>query len=799
MGQPAHLEFEVLSALADGELDPVQRRPAMEHLAGCRACLTAYEQIAAVDGLLREPTPISCAAAQPLLSAALDHEADLAEIAVARAHAATCASCAGAARVWSSADLQLRALPLVAPSARVDRAIAELALRGQRPAGLRVGLPQLVIAGATGALLLIGSLYRAVPANGPLGSTAESPVLVAAVQQVVYNARTNTVYVLDAPAAAVDARDATTNEVKVRIDVGGRPTALALNASAQTVLVLDSSQKKLTEIDASSNTIRGSSTVATVGTPATITVDPSSSKIVVTSTTTTSGAASVAILDSTTKAVETVRDVEVGAVAMVFDSSGDRALLVSPSQTTVVDSDYKIITTLPGGVAASFGQGDERIAVLSASGTKTIVTYAGPRAPIPLELPGTPRAITALPDGGFLVLVELGGKSRVSHVAPDGHEIGNTEVAALGQDLIYDAKTRKFSVLGRSGVVSGDVPTGALAAASATAAPTSGAPSATTDPSASAPASSESPSPSPSPSSTPATVAVAPSTAKSFEHVDLPGERAPVLVSKSGESLWVLDDRNGVVSIDIDSGHMDFISLLPRSAQISFWAAGRDYVYGVDARKGELHVVDRATGRVSSYAMHFLKPVSSVAVAPDDRLWIGLSEVSYLLAFDPHTARMDTFDLGTARVSKLAVDTFGRVIYADDAGSLLGTYDPRSARASELRFARNGATTSLVVDRDGTVWLATSAGQIYSVRNGTPRLALAMPRPVTTLSLDVIGRAWYLAPLPSGLLGFGYATADGVQLGGTIGEPASSLDFSVLGRAWLADPKGGFFVSRSEK
>jgi hypothetical protein len=115
---------------------------------------------------------------------------------------------------------------------------------------------------------------------------------------------------------------------------------------------------------------------------------------------------------------------------------------------------------------------------------------------------------------------------------------------------------------------------------------------------------------------------------------------------------------------------------------------------------------------------------------------------------------------------------------------------------SELRFPRNGPTTALIVDRDATIWIATSAGQIYSVRNGAPRLALAMPRPITTLSLDVNGRAWYLAPLPSGLLGFGYATADGVELGGTIAEPASSLDFSALGRAWLADPRGGFFVTR---
>ena len=84
----------------------------------------------------------------------------------------------------------------------------------------------------------------------------------------------------------------------VRIDVGGQPTALALNESANTVLVLDASQKKVTEIDGASNKVIGASTFAASGTPTSISVDPSSSKIVVTSNATTTTSPSLTVIDA---------------------------------------------------------------------------------------------------------------------------------------------------------------------------------------------------------------------------------------------------------------------------------------------------------------------------------------------------------------------------------------------------------------------------------------------------------------------------------------------------------------------
>ena len=48
------------------------------------------------------------------------------------------------------------------------------------------------------------------------------------------------------------------------------------------------------------------------------------------------------------------------------------------------------------------------------------------------------------------------------------------------------------------------------------------------------------------------------------------------------------------------------------------------------------------------------------------------------------------------------------------------------------------------------------------------------------LTLDTAGRAWYLAPLPSGAIGFAYASADGVTAGETVPGPAFTVSFNAL-------------------
>ncbi len=70
--------------------------------------------------------------------------------------------------------------------------------------------------------------------------------------------------------------------------------------------------------------------------------------------------------------------------------------------------------------------------------------------------------------------------------------------------------------------------------------------------------------------------------------------------------------------------------------------------------------------------------------------------------------------------------------------------------------------------------------------------------PVSSLALDRGGRAWFLAPIPNGIPGFGYAPADGSQGVRSIPGPAAGLAFSDTGRAFSADPRGAFYVAAED-
>jgi streptogramin lyase len=190
-----------------------------------------------------------------------------------------------------------------------------------------------------------------------------------------------------------------------------------------------------------------------------------------------------------------------------------------------------------------------------------------------------------------------------------------------------------------------------------------------------------------------------------------------------------------------------------------------------------------------------LSPVSAVAVGLDGQLWIGLRDAPYLLVFDATTRLMRAIDLAGARISALTIDSSGRVLYADDFRGTVGVIDATTSRLNEVGFAKRGTTTALLVDSTSTLWLGTSAGEVYSVRGGTARLAVSLQRPVTSLAVDRTGRAWYLAPLPSGFTGYIYAPADGSQAARSVPGPVVSLTFNALGRALLADPRGAIYMS----
>src|SRR5438552_11569360 len=449
-----HVSAEALSALLDGELSPQAELRARQHLALCPSCSAEYALSVRLDDDLRQPPVLACEEVLLVLSADLDREASEGEQAAAQRHLADCPDCCATVRTWTTVASAIKALPVIAPSARIDDAIYAIARgrRTYRPAPVRGIAARALIAITAVFAIIVASLGTggARPQTALLPNPTVDHALVASMQQIVFNSKNNTMYVLDVAGAAVDARAPGTNDLRARIEVGGEPTALALNEVANRVLVLDAGQKRLTEIDAASNTVIGTTTVAVNGTPTSISVDPTTNNILVAATSKSpsagSAAGSVAVINSDTKVLETVREISVAARLVVPDQHGGRSALVSTDATQLVDSSYKILATLPGGVSAAFSVRNDNVAVLSASGTDSVLTFSGLSAPEPLKLTGAPRALTALPDGGYLVLVDLGGRGRVSRITRDGTISVSTEVAVTGGDLIYDQSTNRFTV-----------------------------------------------------------------------------------------------------------------------------------------------------------------------------------------------------------------------------------------------------------------------------------------------------------------------------------------------------------------
>src|SRR5438093_2512368 len=309
-----HPTLEQLSQLADGEISAADAHTLQEHLFSCADCKATFESFRALDLELRRAPLVGCEAALALISAQLDDEADEAEAAVAERHLETCATCRADERTWSTLSAALAALPAGFPSARVDEAIAAIARRERRPVARPVpAIAARALVTVTAAIAVVAvALSPVVPTVVPVATQPQpDQVIVAAAVAVVLNERTNTLYVLDAANATIEARDAVTSELKARIEVGGKPTALALNPFTNTVLVLDSSQKTVTEIDGAKNSVVSSSSVPVTGTLTSINLEPGAGKILVTraeASGTGSGAAVVG-LDQSTKQVRAKRTV----------------------------------------------------------------------------------------------------------------------------------------------------------------------------------------------------------------------------------------------------------------------------------------------------------------------------------------------------------------------------------------------------------------------------------------------------------------------------------------------------------
>ena len=800
-----HLSTDLLSAYVDGELTSAELAAAGTHLDGCASCA----ETAALFGGLRERlagTPaLACSAALTLVSAQLDGELAGEEASTAAAHLAGCERCREAVLRWSVVDRAIASLPAARPSRSVDAAIAAL---GQAPVrrprlGFTWPLPALAIAMA---LALVVSLSLQRPGT--------PDALVASVQISVLNPVTNTLYVLDPDHGTVSALNATTSAPLGVITVGGRPTALALNTVSNTILVLDAGAKTVTEIDGLHNTVTSSTAVQVPGTPTSLQVDPNG-KLVVTSVVSpapsapsapSAPAGAISLFNSGTKQLETVKAVDVAPSRLVVEPNGKHALLVSKDATSLVDAGtYQSIATYGGGISAAFGAAGD-LAILSNSARDGGIVELTRRG-TSVAVGGIARAITPLPDGaGYAVLTDVGSRGRVVLLTADGVVSGTIDIGPGGRDLAFDAAATQLVVVSVGGVTALAVPSEVLAVAkptgttAATTPPVGPAtqPAAVTPPAASAaPAAAQV-----TPPAGPGPVAVvAPSAGKvpTNARAVWPGtylvalDVKPTVVTSSADRIWFVDTGNWVTSLHMKTGEEFRVGRLPASASVGRIAVSPNHVYLTDARAGLLYVLTISTEQIITAPLPFLAVTNDIVASPDERLWLGTRGFG-LVSFDPRGNRLETAD-AAQDVSAVATDPLGRIWMGSRGRDVLDVFDPLTNKLTELSLPHEGTITALAIDRTGTVWAGTDAGQIFAIRNSRLEGSAALGRPIEDLIVDGDGQAWFVARTAGEVL-YGLAAGNGITLHapGTASGPL----FDSLGRVWQADPAaGGFYVTLS--
>jgi len=807
-----HCSAETLSALLDDELTADERAQARAHIDSCMDCGARLVAARRLDVDLRDAGRLSCASVLPSLSAIADNEASGLDRRLATAHLADCPDCRAARGDLRAADRLLAALPTKVPSARVDAYIAAVA--HPRPRAAFRPMPfAFRTAGVVALAVLIGIGSTLFQGNSPSNPQAQQAnvAMVAAIQRVVFDVRTNTLYLLDADKAEVSAVDATSQSEQARVSVGGRPTALALSASTNRVLVLDATSKRLTEIDTTSHLIVATSTLLVTGTPTSLQVDPTSGRIIVASVTapvanaapaaapsTTGATGHVTFIDPVSKEVESVRAIDVAPQLVVLAAKGDRALLLSAQQTSLVDGvSYKIIDQLPAGVSAAFDASGNQIAVLSADGTGSRVTFRGAGLPDSLALSGAPVALIAMPGSGFAALVDRGSGGEIDVIDASGHVASSTPVALAGHSVTYDAGSGRFAVGGddgRSLAFSGS--------ASVTVnppSPTPTAPASTAPPASSTPKASAAPS-----ASAPTVVAAVPSglppaarlATNGMYRLGLSENRQPALLAGSGQRLWFIDTARRLATIDTTTGVVTDVAQLPLDGSFSHLLLGASHLYAIDQGKGRISTLTIKSGALETIAFPFANTAKGFAVGTDDRLWMAGGDSATVLSLDPSTKSVAAINFQTSGITALYVDSAARVWYADDATGGIGYYDQTKRAIVSVSVPGHATVTALAMDRDGTLWAGTAAGQVLSIRLGVAGVGAGAGGPVIDLVRDASGGVWAYAGAP-GTAVYRPLTAGGSAQIAAVG--ASSIALDGLGRAWLADPAGaGFYIALNE-
>lgn len=816
-----HLPHDALSAYSDGELPAPEAEAARAHLSSCASCRHELASFGQLDALLAASPALSCAVVRPLLSALVDEETDAHEAAAVSLHLTACADCRAQRQHWLAADAAIRSLPAGLPSARVDAAIAALGERTRRvaPARRRVlAGPAFAGAVASGLMAVVAVMgggqagVQVRPQPVPAANTLFGPV---AVQQVL-NTKTNTLYALRPDAKAVAALDPFSKLQRALIPLAAKPITLALNEDANRVYVVDV-ERSLSEIDGATNAVVSTTPNVVTGTPTAISYDPAKKQIVVAASVPAKTAApitssaptaspptgEVVVLDSSSKRTLESRTVDAAPQIVVLDEAGAHALLVSSDGTRVVNAaTYEVTLSLPGGVAGAFAT-NGHIGVLSSASGGSRVMFFGTGAPGALDLEGAPVAMTALPHGGYGVLVDVGGRGRVYTIDAAGRVGGRVDVNLGGRILTYDAATQRFAVIGGEvsyaalPAASGDPSTQAAASPGPTTAPATSAPAATAQPSAT---------PQAIPTATPTVAAVAKPSSPPLPvpagatlawtgmyRVELPyGKRATVAaVDPRGTRIWFVDQNRTLNAMTPDGYKIFPVAQLPAGASIDALVVGYEYVYAIDKAGVQLYQLSVATELVTSQSIGLLRDGVGFAVTPNDTLWFGRND--QLLSYDPRTRRIAIVGTGAAPITAVGTDSAARVWFAGGK-NVVGSYDTRGERLTEYALPRRGAATALALDGAGALWVATDGGELFSLTGGVLQIS-AKTAPGTTLSVSRSGAAWTLRNAPTGGI---YAPVDGSRTAQAVPGSIQGLIFDQTGRAWLLDRTSGvFYVTES--
>lgn len=819
--QPLHPSDEALSTYLDGETVAAETEFVRRHLHACAICSERVASFAALTEELAGAGALACDAVRPLLSAELDGELERDLVPLAREHLASCRACASERAAWEQVEAQLRATPLAYPSARIDAAIAGLTARRARIALPRLGRPALVRV-TVAAVALVAVLASAlVPPEAPRQARApgEEEVVVAAVQTVVLNQRTNTLFVLRPEEGVVVVRDTRGDAEIGRVTVGGKPTALALNEETNTLFVLDSKNKSVTQIDGTKLAVVASVPVAVSGTPTSLQVEPESGKLLVGATRKSAGEpkGELARLDTASRSLEVVRSVDVAPSRVVVDAAGNRAFLLSPKATLVLDATtYEQVASLPSGAVDAASSGGVT-AILGAEGAGSRVRFYGANA-LPLDLPGRPLAVVSTGDGKFAALLDVGGRARLVVVSTEGlGDARDLDVAAWR--LSYDPAMRRFTFIGAAGDALATLPLAVASApiqrvlpaqpsrdssAPAPAPPIAGG-AASPSASGSTPSSQSSRLAPQAPSAPSAAVEPAasdsgiPREARELwpgaYFFELRDRVKPLAIAGRGYDLWFVDRYGDVYVLDTRTGLYGRVVQLPPNASISHFVVGPSALFALDTAHGAFYVIDPVRGRVEQALVPFTRRVVGLAVAPNGRAWLVSSDSGRLIEFDPASGGVRVVDVGRKALSAVATDIAGRVWYAANLSArlaVIGVYDIGTGRIVEYELPRAPAVDALFVDRTGGVWVSTAQGPWLAIRGNELQALHIGAASRQGFALGPAGRAWLLR-VEDGVARIGPAAHP--HLASTLPGSASALFVDNSGHVWVADERSsGFYV-----